>query len=449
MSLRLVLRLLATAILLALGDLGAAQGEPMLTRDQAICEAIEKSAELASLEQQAAAAEAMVAPAGALPDPMLSAGLSNLVVGQGLRLDQDAMTGIEFMLSQEVPPSSKRRLSREVQSGELAMVQARRQDKLLDLIRQVKKSYLDLQYYDEALAVAEQNRDLAQDMLAAAEARYATGKGMQQDVFQAQVRLSQMVEMLISMRRMRAAAQARLNRLLYRAPGQPIAPLPGIRMSALDLNASDLAACAEESNPRLTEMRARLAQAHNSQQLAAQEIKPHYTFGLSYMVRTRIPMNDMSGSDMWGVSVGINLPWIYRRQKVDQEVKVAQASRLAAEQDLAAMQNELSGMIEEMVIEVQRTADQLSLVETGLLPQAEGAVAASRASYAAGQGEILDLLDNQMNLYDLQLERVSLLADHERGLAEIEYLVGASPGGPPEGTLVPRTEAEEGAVNGQ
>jgi outer membrane protein TolC len=328
------------------------------------------------------------------------------------------------MLSQEVPRSVKRRLRRDVQSGELAMLQARLQDKRLDVIRQVKKSYLDLQYYDQALVVAEQNRDLAQDMLATAEARYATGKVMQQDVFQAQVRLSRMVDMLISMRRMRAAAEARLNRLLYRPPSQPIPSLPAITQTAVDLNAAGLAARADQDSPRLAEMRARLGQTDKSQQLAAQEIKPDYTFSLSYMMRQPIAMDPMSGSDMWSASIGINLPWFYRRQKVDQEVKAAQATRLSAEQDLAAMRNELAAMVEEMVIETQRAADQLSLVETGLLPQAEGAVAASRASYATGQGEILDLLDNQMNLYNLQLEQASLLADHERSLAELEYLAG-------------------------
>jgi outer membrane protein TolC len=420
----------AAAILLPLVGRGclcipaAAQQQAPPTLDQALSEALAKSAELASLQQQVTAAENMIAPAGALPDPMLSAGLSNLVVGQGLRLDQDSMSGLEFMLSQEVPRSVKRRLRRDVQSGELAMLQARLQDKRLDVIRQVKKSYLDLQYYDQALVVAEQNRDLAQDMLATAEARYATGKVMQQDVFQAQVRLSRMVDMLISMRRMRAAAEARLNRLLYRPPSQPIPSLPAITQTAVDLNAAGLAARADQDSPRLAEMRARLGQTDKSQQLAAQEIKPDYTFSLSYMMRQPIAMDPMSGSDMWSASIGINLPWFYRRQKVDQEVKAAQATRLSAEQDLAAMRNELAAMVEEMVIETQRAADQLSLVETGLLPQAEGAVAASRASYATGQGEILDLLDNQMNLYNLQLEQASLLADHERSLAELEYLAG-------------------------
>jgi outer membrane protein TolC len=73
---------------------------------------------------------------------------------------------------------------------------------------------------------------------------------------------------------------------------------------------------------------------------------------------------------------------------------------------------------------VKRAEEQLALVDTGLLPQAEGAYAASRASYATGMGDVLSLLDNQMNLYNLELQRVMLLRDRERAIAEIEYLVG-------------------------
>jgi outer membrane protein TolC len=405
---------------------GLARGQPQqpLTLEQAVCEAIAKSAELASLQHQVTAAQAMVAPAGALPDPMLSAGLSNIPVGAGIRLDQDPMSSLQFMASQEVPRGAKRRLSRQVQADMADMLQARYQDERNDLVRKVKQAYYDLQERDQEITIAEQNRDLAQDMLAAAEARYSTGKVMQQDVFQAQVRLSQMLDMLVSARREREAAQSRLNRLLYRPAGQPIPALPPLSATPFSSVAAELAPRADEQNPKLQEMRIRVRQADSSERLAAQGIKPDLRFDVAYMIRKPTAMEPMGGDDMWSAAVGINLPWLYRRQKVDQEVKAAQATRAAAEQDVQSMSNELAAMIEETVIMVQRAEQELSLVETGLLPQAEGAVAASRATYATGQGDILSLLDNQMNFYNLQLQRIMLLRDHEQGLAELEYLVG-------------------------
>ncbi len=391
-----------------------------------IAEALARSAELSSLRAQAEAAEAMISPAGALPDPMLSVGLKSIPVDAGIRIDQDAMSGLEVMLSQEVPRSAKRRLRQGIQAGEVAMVRARYEDKRLDIVRRVKQAYLDVQSVDAQMAIAEQNRDLAQDMLSAAEAAYGTGKVMQQDVFQAQVRLSQMVDMLISLEGERAAAQARLNRLLYRPPDLPFPklppPLPGPR--PLDPGPRPLIKQAERDSPRLAEMRARVGQAEQSEGLAAEEIKPDYRLDFSYMIREPVGMDPMSGTDMWSAGVGINLPWFRRRQTVDQDVRAARATRLAAEKDVVAMRNELAGMIEEMVVEVGRADRQLSLLDTGLLPQAEGAFAASRTSYGTGQGDIMDLLANQMNLYNLQVQRVMLVAEGERNLAELEYLVG-------------------------
>ena len=412
--------------MLACPVMGLAQEATLPSVDALVTEALAKSAELASLRQQVAAAEAMVAPAGALPDPMVAVGLSNVPVGAGIRLDQDAMSSLQLMASQEVPRSSKRRLGREVQSAMAAMLRARYDQKRTEIVRQVKQAYLDVQLMDQEVIIAGQNREVAQDMLATAEALYATGKVMQEDVFLAQVRLSQMVEMAISARRERGMAQTRLNRLLYRPPNQDIATLPPPQPTSRALTSAALAPLAMERNPGLIEMRARVQQAEKGEHLAAQGIKPDFRLDVAYMIRKPVDMEPMSGDDMWSATVGINLPWLYRRQKVDQEVKAAQATRAAAQQDVGSMSNELGAMIEESLIELRRQEEQLALVETGLLPQAEGALAASRASYITGQGEVLNLLDSQMNLYNLQLERVRLITDHERTLAELEYLAGGS-----------------------
>jgi len=176
----------------------------------------------------------------------------------------------------------------------------------------------------------------------------------------------------------------------------------------------------------LAEMRARVAQAERSQGVATSMIKPELILSFSYMIRKPLEANPMTGDDMWTALVGINLPWVYRRDKVDEEVRAATAERGAAERDVEAMRNELVSMAEETAIDIGRAEEQLALVETGLLPQAEGAYAASRASYATGMGDVLSLLDNQMNLYNLELQRAMLLRDRERAVADVEYLVGGA-----------------------
>jgi cobalt-zinc-cadmium efflux system outer membrane protein len=148
----------------------------------------------------------------------------------------------------------------------------------------------------------------------------------------------------------------------------------------------------------------------------------------------------MSGADMWSASVGINLPWLYRRQTVDREVEAARAMYAAAQQEREVTRNKVTSRVAEMVIEALRSEEQLSLVETGLLPQAAGALAASHAGYSSGKGDITSLLNDHMNIYNLQRQRTMLIAEHERSLATLDYLVGQP--------LAPAQTAEEVPAGG-
>jgi cobalt-zinc-cadmium efflux system outer membrane protein len=420
--------LLAMLVMPAWGARAEVVGEGAAPTDDLlqalVAEALDRSEELAALRSRIEAAEAMVRPAGALPDPMAMVGLSNIPVGSGLQVDQDMMSSVMLSLSQEVPPGSRRRLMREAQGDEAAMMRAQVEDTRNDIVRRVKRAYIDAQYREAALSVAERNREVAKEMLATAEALYATGKAMQQDVFQAQVRVSQMVDMVVMQRREREAAATRLNRLLYRPTDQPLPALPPLAMRPLGADPEALRARALEANPSLRAMEIGVERSQKEEGVAASMIEPHLTFSFSYMIRQQMAMNPDSGNDMWSASVGMNLPWFRRRDTVDREVEAAQAMRRAMESEVQAMRNELPAMAEEMLIDIARTEEQLALLETGLMPQAEGAYAASRASYATGKGELLDLLDNQMNLYTLELQRAMLLAERERALAELEYVVG-------------------------
>jgi outer membrane protein TolC len=396
---------------------------PAPTREALLDEAIENSAELQALRRRIEAAEASVRPAGALPDPMATLSVANVPVGH-LELDRTPMSGVDLGLSQRLPAARKRRLRREIVAEQADALRARYEDARNGLTRRVRKAYFDIQRLDEALDIAEDNKALAQDLLQTAEARYATGKGLQQDVFRAQVRLSRMVDALVSLGERRVAAATRLNRLLYRPPAQELPKLPRLEQTVVDLeNAGERL---EERNPRVREAQVSVQQAEIKERLAAAGARPDVMLGLKYRIRQDVPMDPVRGEDFWSASVGMTLPWVYRHDTVDQEVKAASAAREAAQADLAALLNELAARAEELAVDLGRSTQQIALVETGLLPQAEGALASSRAAYATGRVEFLTVIDNQMNLYSLQLERIRLIAEHERDLAELEYVLGRS-----------------------
>lgn len=405
----------------------AAQPAAALTRDAAIAEALTRSQELAAQRARIEAAEAMVKPAGARPDPMLSVGLRNIPVGSGIALDQDAMSGATVMVSQDFPPHTQRQLRSAAQRDEAEMMRAQYDDARNDMVRKVRRAYVDVQYRETARTVAKQNRDTAADMLSLAEAQYAVGRGMQSDVFLAQVRLSEMVDMVVMQEKERAMAASRLNRLRYRSPSEPIVVSP-LSADPATLDAPALQQQVEQHNPALRGMAIAVERAGKSEQVAALMRRPMWSVSFEYMIRQAMEMDPMSGDDMWSAEVGITLPWVYRREKADEEVRGAKAERAATESDLAAMRNELAAMVEEMTLEVHRAEEQLSLLDTGLLPQAEAAYASARASYAATAAPMSELLDAQMNLRNLQLQRATLIYERERALADLDYATGSTAG---------------------
>jgi outer membrane protein TolC len=243
-----------------------------------------------------------------------------------------------------------------------------------------------------------------------------------------------MVDAVVSLRERRAAAAARLNRLLYRPAAQPLQDLPRLKQTQVDLTAIDEDVV--ERHPRVREARLWVEQAEVREQLAAAGLRPDWVLGFKYRIRDDVPMDPVRGEDFWSASVGMTLPWLYRGSTVDQEVKAATCGREAAQADLAALTNELSARIEELTIDVGRLDEQIALVRTGLLPQAEGALASSQAAYATGRLEFIAVIDNQLNLYNLQLDWVRLVAERERHLAELEYLIS--------GPLVPAAPMGEG-----
>jgi outer membrane protein TolC len=241
--------------------------------------------------------------------------------------------------------------------------------------------------------------------------------------------LSRMMDMLIMLHQERAMAAARLNRLLYRPPGEIVPPLGTLALSPPPLDSKVLQTQATAGNAKLAEMRARIEQAKYQKDLSGQEFKPDFNYSLGYMIRQPVMGMAGSGDDMWSARVGLTLPWFNRSPK-QAELTAAQATQASAAQDLAAMENELAGMIEEKTLEVKRTEQQLSLLDTALLPQSEGALASSRSAYSTGKLELMSVLDNQMNLYNLQQQRLDLISRHEQGLADLEYLLGGPPPSP-------------------
>jgi len=397
---------------------------PELHLPALIALAIEENPELQAMRKEAEAKKAVIPQAKALLDPMLELRLSNLPADD-LSLARDPMSGMEIMLRQAVPYPGKLALRGEIASAEAAMASQEYRDLLYEVVDMVKRAYYELWEAERALEITRLTQTSLQDIVKIAETKYAVGKGLQQDVLKAQVELSRLLDDLLMWQRMREGARAMLNKALGRPPQAPLGPTGKVEKSALTLSLSDLQQKALQARPWLRQSEFAVRRAQANEALARKDLKPDFEFGLGYMIRSTIPGQEMSGTDMVSASVAVNLP-IYAARKQRKRIEEAGYDLEAARARQQAAATEIFSRLGDLLAQAERSGRQVDLFRQGIIPQAELAFESARAGYQVGKVDFLDLLDAQVKLYEYQLSYFRALAAYQRALAEIERTAGIS-----------------------
>ncbi len=376
---------------------------------------------LDSASPQVRAAEAAVRAAGAraslagrLPDPQVQFALMNRdLPGFGLN-DPLGMNQVTVM--QMVPFPGKRGLATGAARARERALEARAEDVRLAQRARAAMLLLDLWRADSAVQVMDGSVALLAELARAARAAYAAGEGRQADVLRADVELARMRGERTAMAAMRAGMAAQLNALLGRAAD---AAVPGVVRPAYAALPADTAVAnrAVAGRAMLAAGRGELDAADLGLRAVRREGWPDLTFGATYGQR---PM-EMGTDRMLSLMVGASLPVWGRQRTMRRE---AEAMRDMAAADLAAMEADTRARAGELLAERARARDLAALYAGTILPQAEAAAAAALAGYRAGTAEVMAVLDAEMTVNRYRLERLQLVADEGRALAELEMLTG-------------------------
>src|SRR5262249_36818845 len=153
----------------------------------------------------------------------------------------------------------------------------------------------------KAIETVNKNKDLVEKFAKIAEARYAVGKGIQQDVLKAQVEISKLIDQLAVLDQRRQTAEARLNSLLYRDTESAIGKPDEIKPQEFTKTLAELKELALANYPMLKAQRRKIDREQYAVRLAEKEFYPDVTVGFTYFNRPGLP-------GMYGVNVGVKLP---------------------------------------------------------------------------------------------------------------------------------------------
>ncbi|WP_454754858.1 TolC family protein [Cupriavidus basilensis] len=416
--------LLAAAALLLLVRSAVAEeqsGAPVLPLREAVAEALESNPEIRAARQELEAARQRIAPAGALDDPMLEAGVVNLPAGS-LSFNRDDMTMKMVGLSQRFPYPGKRALRQDVAAKEAEAMLHGVKETMNRVTRDVKIAYLDLALVIESTRLTEKNKRALEQFLKTAEARYVVGQASQADVLKAQTQVAKMTDELIKLARERRMIEAELNRALGSAP-EAVAPLPQFPiLKEVAPRLEELAHCYDNA-PAI----ARSPKYHRAQREGppsrATRVLPRLRPALFLRSAGPVAHGRQARGHRQPLTVAINLP-LWRGSKLGPRVAEATAMRDQTTSMLQAQQNEVSSRLRQETANVEQNFKSARLYETTVLPQARLTVESSLAAYRVNRVDFFTLLDNQMTVLNYEIGYATAVVNHNKARAELEFLTG-------------------------
>jgi outer membrane protein TolC len=330
----------------------------------------------------------------------------------------------QVMLSQQFPWFGKLRLRGQVAQIETQIALTSLAEIQLRVIEDVKSTYYELAFQQQASAITERDEKLLGDYLKFAETRYKVGQASQQDVLRAQVEVSKIRDQLIQLRRDLRLAQADLAKLLSIPPETDLqAATPAGAISVPD-QLDVLYQAALASRPELQGKMHAVLRDQQLVALAKKEYFPDVTVGVNWDSMTLngalSPLAD--GLDNYGFQVGVNLP-IWRR-KLAAGVREARNRTVESSRMYDSARDETFRLIRRLTVQAHALEQQIALYRDDIVPKAEQTLRTSAADYRVGKIDMLTLLSNWSELLRFQVQQVRLEANLAQMLASLERAVG-------------------------
>jgi cobalt-zinc-cadmium efflux system outer membrane protein len=409
-----------------------------LTSAQAVAIALARNHDAIAARLEIEGAELNVVQARLYPNPVLSYGAANLVLGQGNRqgafnvdpgfLSQPVQSvGVTQVLDVWLKRGARRRAAEEGVTRQRLVTE----DALREVVFAVRSAFADV--------VREQGeRDLARDMAG----RYAETVRLSQarlragDISEAELRKIE----LESIRYQNAVVDAetqwdvsrgRLAALLSLPSAQA---LPGERVrdsgARPTFDVARLTAQALERRPDLRAAGAARTVAEAELSAAKREALPDLALGAAYTHSDFTISGD--NPNTLGVSLALPLPLFDRNQA---NVGRAQLDIRRAENEGARLRVEVSRDVFEAVRRATRASTLLRTYEGasavtatrdtgGMLSRAETALRVAEKSYVAGAASLLDLLEAQRTFLQTSAEYLRALYDFRQAEIDVAHAVG-------------------------
>lgn len=412
---RYILPFLLLALAEGLIPLERAQAETM-SRMDAIRLVLERNPQVEAARNAYEAARARALQAGALPDPELEFEFEE-VPALGSVGDYGERT-IELSQRVELPLKWWHRLQAGRQHAEAIRLAVFEMTKL-DISLQAKQAYDRIALQKSLLQHAQQDFDLAQNILRQADIRFEAGDVPQLDVMRASVEVGRATNRLTAAKNDLSVAKTALNALLARPLQTPFAIADSLVYQPVETDLDPLTSAALKQRPDLAGTELQLKALQSQQAAATAAYWPDLNVGLGRQRRHEAGGHE---EDSWQVRFGLEVPlWAFSRQRGERAAAKAEVAKVAAERDAVRYQVLLE--TEQAYLDLKTAEEQVALFQGQILPEAERAFEVAGRSYDEGKLTYLELLEAQRTWIETQIEYAQALFAYRTATAALEWAI--------------------------
>ena len=361
------------------------------------------------IEAEARAARERVTQAGALPNPMLMAGIQDLQVD----LSHDAMMTMYMVgASQSISRRSRRDALRSSAELEVWRIELEAASVRAEAERDALFAWYDIAAADSQLAALAEVGKALDSLVDAVRARYEAGSAIQADIIRAQLQRSEIDHQLLTTTGARRAAVARLLPLL----GLPLASeVPALHL-AHSTESRGIANRREiaDDHPALAALRTEVERREQEVRIAELLGRPGFNVEASYGMRPQ-------QKDMVSVVARIELP-LRKKTTIEPRVREAIAARDAATARIEELRRSLLADLGAAYEAHSEATKQIEFHEQTLAPQSKLAFESTRAAYEGGKTTLDAVLASEAAYLRLEIDYYDFLARHIKAIADFDAI---------------------------
>jgi len=394
-----------------------------ITLNQLLFAAVNNNPDLKTINLQIESKKQEANGKAYLPDPMLEFELDDIMS------DFKQVGMINFFVSQMIMFPGKLRLEKESVLRTKTMLESEQLEMAVKMMNMVRMDYYDLFLISKQLQVNAESQLLIKTFLSAAEARYSVGKGMQQEVFKAQIEFSKLQneEYILNSRKKNFFADlARLTKIIlddnakllfYDINSDYILDKAAFDLN--DKNTMNLINYAFNHRADLLSLKNKILMSKTDLDMAQISKMPDLTFRLGYKILPMLETNAFTF--MLGFNIPI-APWT--SPKYEYNIRKSEINILSAEQEIESKKNVIRNEITTIVNNLLSAKETMSYYYGVMIPQTENSLKSTQYNYENNMTGFLDLLDSYRMYQDSKIMYWESVTMYLKMIGELEYSTG-------------------------